>query len=220
MKAASHAIQKGNRRGAEAEARLHRMLVTAERMFIERGYAHTSLDAIVREAGGSKSTLIKYFGHKAGLLTAVFERVAQGSIAEALAGARSGRPPEVLGAFGASVLGFYLRHDSLAIYRSVVAEAHRHPALARAFYRGGHEKFVAALAAHLRTWRNAGLLRSRDPQADANRFLHLLRSNLFEPGILGLAKSFKAGDVQREVDASVSLFLHGIATPARAARGR
>ncbi|MCC7462071.1 MAG: helix-turn-helix transcriptional regulator, partial [Gammaproteobacteria bacterium] len=57
----THVVDPDNRRGAEAEARLRRMLSVAERMFVERGYAHTSLDAIVRRSGGSKATLLKYF---------------------------------------------------------------------------------------------------------------------------------------------------------------
>lgn len=204
-------IDPRNRRGAEAEARLRRILAVAERMFVERGYAHTSLDAIVRRSGGSKATLLKYFRNKAGLLAAVFDRVAEHRVADALAAARSGEPADALRAFGQAVLGFYLRPDSLVIYRSVIAEGYRHPALAQAFYYGGHGKFVAALAARLQAWHDAGLLRSADAQADANRFLHMLRANLLEPGVLGLAPAFGPKQVQREVDAAVALFLHGVA---------
>jgi AcrR family transcriptional regulator len=221
MSTRTHAIHPDNRRGAEAEARLRRMLSIAERMFVERGYAHTSLDAIVRRSGGSKATLRKYFRNKAGLLAAVFERVAERRIAGALTVARSGRPAEALTAFGRAVLAFYLRPDSLVIYRSVMAEGYRHPALAQAFYHGGHGRFVAALAARLQSWQDAGLLHSDDAHADANRFLHLLRSNLLEPGVLGLAPTFGPKQIQREVDAAVALFLHGVAgTPRGAASPR
>ncbi|MCC7462840.1 MAG: TetR/AcrR family transcriptional regulator, partial [Gammaproteobacteria bacterium] len=190
-----------------------RMLSVAERMFVERGYAHTSLDAIVRRSGGSKATLLKYFRNKAGLLAAVFDRVAERRVADALSLARSGGPADALGAFGKAVLAFYLRHDSLVIYRSVMAEGYRHPALAQAFYYGGHARFVAALAARLQAWHDAGLLVSRDTHGDANRFLHMLRSNLLEPGVLGLAHTFSAGQIRREVEATVNLFLHGITRP-------
>jgi AcrR family transcriptional regulator len=216
----AHAIDPRNRRGAEAEARLHRILSVAERMFVERGYAHTSLDAIVRRSGGSKATLLKYFRNKAGLLAAVFDRVAERRVADALGAARSGEPAEALRAFGQAVLGFYLRPDSLVIYRSVVAEGYRHPALAQAFYHGGHGKFVAALAARLQAWHDAGLLHSDDAQADANRFLHMLRANLLEPGVLGLARAFAPKQIQREVDAAVDLFLHGVAGTSRGAASR
>ena len=210
-------VHPGNRRGAEAEARLRRILSVAERMFVERGYAHTSLNAILRRSGGSKATLLKYFRNKAGLLAAVFDRVAERRVADALLLARSADPATALAEFGKAVLGFYLRPDSLVIYRSVIAEGYRYPALAQAFYYGGHGKFVTALAARLQSWHDAGLLASPDPQADANRFLHMLRSNLLEPGVLGLAHAFGPAQIRREVDAAVAVFLRGVARPAGAA---
>jgi AcrR family transcriptional regulator len=219
MNTRTQLIHPDNRRGAEAEARLRRILSVAERMFIERGYAHTSLDAIVQRSGGSKATLLKYFRNKAGLLAAVFDRVAERRVADALTAARSGDPREALTEFGKAVLGFYLRPDSLVIYRSVIAEGYRYPALAQAFYYGGHGRFVAALAARLQAWQEAGLLVSSDPHADANRFLHMLRSNLLEPGVLGLARIFGPKQIQGEVDAAVAVLLYGLArrTPERSA---
>ena len=150
MKARTHTIRPGNRRGAEAEARLRRMLDVARRMFVEHGYHHTSLDAILARSGGSKATLLKYFGNKAGLLAAVLNDVAEHLVKDAVNAARSGAPREALTEFGTAVLMFYVRPDSLVIYRSVIAEGYRHPALARGFYFGAHDKFVAALAARTR----------------------------------------------------------------------
>ncbi|MFO1295078.1 MAG: TetR/AcrR family transcriptional regulator [Rubrivivax sp.] len=211
MPAGRYVIREGNRRGAEAEARLRRILAVAERLFVERGYAHTSLDAIVRRSGGSKATLLKYFRNKAGLLAAVFDRVAARRVAQALEAAHSTEPAAALSAFGRAVLGFYLRPDSLVIYRSVMAEGYRHPALAQAFYVGGHGKFVAALAVRLQAWHEAGRIHSPDPRADAGRFLHLLRANLLEPGVLGLVRSFGPAEIEREVAAAVAIFLRGVA---------
>lgn len=207
-------VRPDNRRGAEAELRLRRIRDVAERMFIEHGYQHTSLDAILARSGGSKATLLKYFGNKAGLLTAVLSQVAEHLVTDAVKAARSGEPHEALAAFGTAVLQFYLRPDSLAIYRSVIAEGYRHVKLARGFYFGAHDKFVSALAARLEDWHSAGLISSTDPRADANRFLNLLRSNLMEPGLLGLAKSFSSAEIEREVAASVRVFLHGTAVAA------
>jgi AcrR family transcriptional regulator len=209
-KASTHAVKPDNRRGAEAEARLRRILDVAQRLFVEHGYQNTSLDAILARSGGSKATLLKYFGNKAGLLTAVLNRVAEHLVADAVAAARFGQPRKALTAFGTAVLDFYLHPDSLVIYRSVIAEGYRHPALARGFYYGAHDKFVSALAARLKDWDSAGLIASTDPRADANRFLHLLRSNLTEPGLLGIIQSFSKAEIEREVAAGVRVFLHGI----------
>jgi AcrR family transcriptional regulator len=214
MQTRIHAIKPDNRRGAEAEARLRRILEVAQRMFVERGYHHTSLDAILARSGGSKATLLKYFGNKAGLLNAVLSRVAENLVADAVRAAQFGEPHKALTAFGTAVLAFYVRPDALVIYRSVIAEGYRNPALARGFYFGAHDKFVTALAARLKSWHSAGLLSSADLRADANRFLSLLRSNLHEPGLLGIVKSFSNAEIEREVAASVRVFMHGVAVPA------
>jgi AcrR family transcriptional regulator len=213
MHTRAQTIRPGNRRRAEAEARLRRMLQVAQRMFVARGYQHVSLNAILARSGGSKATLLKYFGNKAGLLAAVLNRVAERLVTDAVNAARSGDPREALTVFGTAVLSFYVRPDSLVIYRSVIAEGYRHPTLARGFYFGAHDKFVTALAARLENWHAAGLILSQDPRADANRFLNLLRANLLERGVLGLAKSCSNAEIGREVDAAVALFMHGIARP-------
>ena len=51
-----------------------RILGAAKRLFAQNGYEHTSTVAIAREAGTSESQLMKHFGNKQGLLTAVLER--------------------------------------------------------------------------------------------------------------------------------------------------
>jgi len=51
-----------------------RILVSAKRLFARNGYENTSTIAIAREAGTSESQLMKHFGSKEGLLSAIFER--------------------------------------------------------------------------------------------------------------------------------------------------
>lgn len=51
-----------------------RLLDAAKRLFAAHGYEATATSAIAREAGTSESQLMRYFGGKAGLLEAVFDR--------------------------------------------------------------------------------------------------------------------------------------------------
>ena len=50
------------------------MLDAAERLFLNQGYAGTTIGAIAREAGVSVETVYKAFGGKAGVVRAVYER--------------------------------------------------------------------------------------------------------------------------------------------------
>ena len=47
------------------------LLISANELFLERGYDAVSLDDIVNHAGGSKASIYKYFGNKDGLFTAI-----------------------------------------------------------------------------------------------------------------------------------------------------
>lgn len=51
-----------------------RILRAAKQLFAQNGYENTSTVAIAREAGTSESQLMKHFGSKQGLLTAILER--------------------------------------------------------------------------------------------------------------------------------------------------
>jgi AcrR family transcriptional regulator len=51
-----------------------RILLAAKRLFALNGYENTSTVAIAREAGTSESQLMKHFGSKRGLLTAILDR--------------------------------------------------------------------------------------------------------------------------------------------------
>lgn len=71
---------KGKRRynstGRAEQARRSReaILREAERLFLERGYAGTTVTAVAAEAGVSVETVYKAFGGKAGLVRAIYDR--------------------------------------------------------------------------------------------------------------------------------------------------
>lgn len=55
------------------EVRRSRILESASQAFMRHGYAGVSVDALVAGAGGSKASIYRYFGSKAGLFMAVVE---------------------------------------------------------------------------------------------------------------------------------------------------
>jgi AcrR family transcriptional regulator len=50
------------------------LLDAGQRLFFERGWDETSLEAVAREAGVTKQTLLRHFGSKTGLLEHAFAR--------------------------------------------------------------------------------------------------------------------------------------------------
>jgi TetR/AcrR family transcriptional regulator, mexJK operon transcriptional repressor len=200
---------KGNRRGVEAASRIALLLRVATHLFLQRGYARTSLNDVVKRAGGSKATVRKYYRNKAGLFAAVIADVSARFVASAHLQDIPGAPEQVLRAFGRTVLTFYLAADSLACYRGVVAEGHASRVMAQAFYRQGHQLVQSALAERLAGWRREGRLLGGNPMDDANLFLHLIRAGVYEQRLIGLRKAPGRREIAARVASAVQLFLHG-----------
>jgi AcrR family transcriptional regulator len=197
-------------RGAEAQARVQRIVSAARGLFITRGYHPTSLDAILRRSGGSKATLRKYFGNKAGLLGVVLTDEAARCVARADRAAEHRSVEAALRAFACVVLKFYCQRDSLLVYRAVIAETAAQRAVGRRFHSGGHMTFVAALARHLTHWQERGSLMLVDATADADRFLHMLRAGPHDQALLGVIERVPRAAVREHVDACVRIFLRGL----------
>ena len=202
--------RKTARRRLAADARIRRFLEIAETLFLENGYAGTSLNDVIRLAGGSKATLSAAFGSKAGLFEAVIASGADAVASRLRTAAPDDAPALALRVIGELILDFYLAPRALVAYRGVISEGHREPAMARAFYRRGHAQVVAPLADRLRTWKRRGLLTLRDPRAEADRFTHVLRSGLYEQVLLGIRRCPTRRQVRAQVAAAVRTYLLGL----------
>jgi AcrR family transcriptional regulator len=68
-------VKSNQRRAQQGEATREALIAAARNLFGTRGYAETSLDAIVATAGVTKGALYHHFSGKEELFGAVFERV-------------------------------------------------------------------------------------------------------------------------------------------------
>lgn len=69
-----------SRRQEQAEQNRAAVLVAARRLFVELGYAGTTVAAVAAEAGVSVETVYKAFGNKPGLVKAVFDVAVVGDL--------------------------------------------------------------------------------------------------------------------------------------------
>src|ERR1700757_158870 len=68
-------MERPNKNVARGEATRGQLIATAARMFAERGYEDTSIEAVLREAGVSRGSLYHHFPSKEVLFEAVAEEV-------------------------------------------------------------------------------------------------------------------------------------------------
>lgn len=131
---------------ATSKSKQEQILQGAMRVFLAHGYAGTSMDRVVAEAGVSKPTLYSYFQNKEGLFRALIERVtiSRAPIQSTL-GLFEGEPALVLSQLATSLLTKMEDREYISLLRLVYSESGRFPELAKLYIQGVIEPIVNQL---------------------------------------------------------------------------
>lgn len=183
------------------------LLEAAAAVFLERGYAGASIDAVVERAGGSKATVYALFGNKEGLLSAL---IAQG--AETLAASVDALPAgasfeENLRAIGRSYLNVILQPKRIALYRLVAGESGRCPHLGDIFYRTGPQAVTTRVAEFFRAAVARGQIETDDPEQLAHFFVHALRGDHHNRALFNPTRMPTPQEIDRHIDFVVRTLL-------------
>jgi AcrR family transcriptional regulator len=173
-------VSESNTHQTGRQDRRSAVLDAATSLFVERGFAGTTMDDVAAAARASKQTLYQHFGDKVGLFAAAIE--------SNIAGAEAGTDPPLaalrdtvdvegdLRRFARQHLRDVLQPHLLRIRRLVIAEADRFPTLAQTWFERGPERAhdtLADLFAHLT---ERGILSTDRPRAAAQHFNWLILS--------------------------------------------
>lgn len=155
----------------------HEAIVTAARdLFVERGYAATSLADIVERSGGSLSTLYKLFGGKEGLLIAALESEPDSFSQEIARMVDSGDDPaKVLRALSLVLHKQMTSPKWIALLRVIISESLRNPEFARRLDQGARVQVHEQMASLFRRWLDEGRIPAdEDPAELAEMFLGMI----------------------------------------------
>ena len=131
-----------------------RILGGTASVFLEKGFERANTNEIARRARTSKQTLYTLFPTKADLFIGVIGAHTERLFARHAYYIASEQPPRIaLTEIGQTVLDMFANPEFLALYRIVVAEAHRFPALARQLRHRCLERGYDLLAEYLRSRR-------------------------------------------------------------------
>lgn len=205
-----------NRRG---EARRDALLETARALFLQHGFAGTSMEELVQRTGGSKASLYSYFGSKEGLFE---QMVAEGCASflrdVAIPTAVEGDLEGTLRAFGMRFFTLYTEPSRVQLMRAIIAEATRFPALAQQLYDNGPRKARIQLAAFFRDCHAEGLMHAPNADLAAIQFITLVKGHCQFRSLFGLSPLGIPIGNQAFIDDAVRLFLHGCQTPEKKTR--
>lgn len=128
-----------------------RILAAARKLFMDGGFSSVSVDQLCKEARVSKTTLYKYFGDMAGVLTAVV--ISEGEVFELRADTEPATEEAFwmeLEGYGTRLLKLLNRPFCIRLDRMLHEEARTNPELAEAFYENaygkGHRDMTALIA--------------------------------------------------------------------------
>jgi AcrR family transcriptional regulator len=200
------------RLSAEEAARLpDRLLDAAMAVFLDQGYAQTTMDRIVRAAGASTKTVYSRYRNKNEILMAAVRRLMERGLPNLIdeldAEAKDAEPEAFLLQVGVRIANLATEDGALGIYRLVVAESPRYPDLAK-LYGEGSGRVLAFLARLLAQWHQSGKLPLHGkPEGAAAAFLDLMVATPRNRAVIGSPLSRTA--LKAHVASAVGVFLHG-----------
>ncbi len=190
--------------------RRERIMDAATEVLIEQGYERASVSEIGRRAGGSLQTLYRQFGSKEGLLRAIIERKCRAVYGPLEpADILDQEPEQALYELGMRLAQLALTAEALMLYRIVLAEGHRNPALRRMFYEEGPGRAQELLAQYFRRQVERGRLRLGDCDVAAMQFLDMVKGSYAMPALLGQGPSPDDPAIEAAVRQAVATFLEG-----------
>ncbi|MEV6304124.1 TetR/AcrR family transcriptional regulator [Actinoplanes sp. NPDC051861] len=186
------------------------MLGVARELFLEHGFAATTMDTIAAAARISKASLYVQHSSKDALYAAVVRDWAgrgRGAMEPHLGALLNAEDlAAALGVFARTLQAAVLSRDVLRMRRLVAAEADRHPEVAAEYVTESWDRNVGALAATFAELARRGDLRVDDPAVAAEQFTWMvLGAPLNDHSVRGGAA--RTAGLAATADAATATFL-------------
>jgi AcrR family transcriptional regulator len=192
-----------------AQAKRDQICAGARRLFLERGFAGTSTDAIAAAAGVSKQTLYAYYPSKEELLADVLRQIIHADPQNQLLVVDEGSfesaeaVRQALGELARRLIANVMQPDYLALMRVVITETPRLPQLGSLYRAAVPERVLANVAAILASARANGVIGSVDADAASRMFAGALLTYTLFDGLFvgdGLPRPPAPGRIEAIVD--------------------
>jgi len=198
-------MSKSDGRMIRGERRREAVLAAARKLFVRDGYRRTTLESIIALAGGSREMIYSALGGKRGLVRAIIAEVGE-QLATRMEDPKVLHlpPREGLSQFGNQLVHIWRTDEGRAMGRMVVSEGLDAPELIKAWYEGGPQLSIEALAHYLEIQHRAETLVVPDARMAARQFLILLIGESAYPMLSGTPNPV---DADAAVKVTVDFFL-------------
>lgn len=196
------------RKRLKDEGRRKTILKAASQLFLQHGYAKTSMDAIALQAGVTKQTIYAYFNDKDTLFAQIIVAQCEKHKPDANMLTREDlSPAELLYKIGIGFLDMITSKEGLATTRLIMAEAGRRPKLAELFYETGPQTMNDLLEQFLNTQNARGVFAIPNTQSAASYFYSMLKGRYHLRMALRVKPLPTRRELQEHVRETVKVFL-------------
>jgi AcrR family transcriptional regulator len=194
-------------RDLRRQDKIRQIVLAATEVFLDSGFAATSMDRIVEKAGVSKRTLYNYYKGKEELFIDVMQ-MQLGSLYENFEKDRSGSadPAEQLQRLGIELLRLANAPATLSLFRIAAAEAQRFPKFAQHFFEQSFENVIDSVAVILDHESEKLGMRVGDSRQAGEFFLDLLTGTAYLRVIFGTTAPWNDKAIKMRTSRAVSYF--------------
>ncbi|USD20809.1 TetR/AcrR family transcriptional regulator [Microbulbifer variabilis] len=191
-------------------AKRQAILDAAKELFLTKGFAATSVDAVASAAGVSKLTVYSHFSDKETLFSAAITSRCEMMMPLPIFDLKEGDSvAEVLERIGQAFLSMVDSEDSIRLLRLLCALAAQESKLAQLFFDAGPQRILRDIEQLLRRATEMGKLQVADPAEAAEDFMGILLGCRHMRVLIGCCE-VQAEDERRErVRKAVALFMRG-----------
>jgi TetR/AcrR family transcriptional regulator, mexJK operon transcriptional repressor len=179
------------------------ILKAARPILLRDGLGGTTLDRVASEGGIAKMTLYRHFPSKEalfeGLVGAMCEYMREG-LENAPSPALDKPPAERLTQELRAFTKALIEPDALALYRVIIADGWRSPALARVFEQSGMRIIRQRIAAIL----EGGGVRTRQSSQVASEVVAMTLGDAYQRAVLGIAEAGDDKAFHRQIKSAVA----------------
>lgn len=187
------------------EDRQKKLLSTAINTFLVHGYEGASLEKIIKEAGGSRSTIYNLYGSKKGLFLACLKSLVEEIYFAYAQHYDESRPwEEELFVFGKIFLSSILDDRAVNTSRLIFSQAAKEPDIGNWYYREGAELSYLCFAKVLE---NKIPLPLEELKPISQHFIEMLKSDLYMKRLCSVDAEIKEKAIEDEVRFCSEVFI-------------
>lgn len=192
-------------------SKTERILATSEQLFLELGYAATSMNLVARRAGVSKTTVYTRFSSKEELFVATLQAVCKRHGADVpLEGLVDLPLEEALFQAGRRLVDLLWSSEAIKTRQSALSEAARLPEVGRLYLHAGPERIVSGVASLFEQIARRDPAGVDDPDFAAKQFLAALLGDNYYALELGLCDRPSKEERDAFTRKAVALFVRGL----------